>query len=421
MAGEELVEGVLAGDVDRQPAAPPAGPAPHLAEAGDGSGKRDHDCRVEAADVDAELEGVGRDHGAQLAGGEPPLDVAALVGRVAGPVGRDPGRELAGAEFVERGLGHPADELDGLAGPDEADRADAVGDQPREELGALGEGRPPQAEGLVCERGVPDGDPPAAGRGAVAVDQGDLVEAGQPLGEVEGVGDGRRGEQEAGLGPVGGGDPPQAADHVGDVGAEDPPVDVGLVDRDDRQVGEEGLPGRVAGEDPEVEHVGVGEDDVGLPADLGPRLGRRVAVVDRRADPPSHPEGVDRAGLVLGEGLRRIEVEGPGLGVMGEGLEHREVKAEGLAGGRAGRDDHRAGCRRRRGRRPGASRGRRSRPAGGLRGRRGGDRRGGRRGWPAGRGRRPCGRPDRRRESRPRLLGGRVRGCREAWSGHPLA
>ena len=122
-----------------------------------------------------------------------------------------------------------------------------------------------------------------AGR-AVAVDQGDVVEAGQPLGEVERVGDRRRGEQEARLGAVGGGDPSEAADHVGDVGAEHAAVDVGLVDRDDREVGEELLPGGMAGEDPEVEHVRVGQDHVGLPADLGANLGRRVAVVDRRAD-----------------------------------------------------------------------------------------------------------------------------------------
>ena len=69
VAAEELVEGVLAGDVDGEAAAAAAGPPPHLAQAGDGPGEGDADRRVELADVDPELERVGRDHRQQLAGG----------------------------------------------------------------------------------------------------------------------------------------------------------------------------------------------------------------------------------------------------------------------------------------------------------------------------------------------------------------
>ncbi len=68
VAAEELVEGVLAGDVDGEAAAAAPGPPPHLAQAGDGAGEGDADRRVELADVDAELERVGRDHRQQLAG-----------------------------------------------------------------------------------------------------------------------------------------------------------------------------------------------------------------------------------------------------------------------------------------------------------------------------------------------------------------
>ena len=53
VAAEELVERVLAGDVDGEPAAPAPGAAPHLAQAGDGAGEVDADRRVELADVDA--------------------------------------------------------------------------------------------------------------------------------------------------------------------------------------------------------------------------------------------------------------------------------------------------------------------------------------------------------------------------------
>ena len=96
VAAEELVERVLARDVHRQPAPAPAGAAPHLAQRGDRAGKRDDDGRVELADVDPELERVGRDHRAQLAAHQPALELAPLLGGVAGAVGDDELGELAG-------------------------------------------------------------------------------------------------------------------------------------------------------------------------------------------------------------------------------------------------------------------------------------------------------------------------------------
>ena len=93
VAAEELVERVLAGDVEGDPLAAPPRPAPHLAQAGDGAGEGDADRRVELADVDPELERVGGDHGEQLAAREPGLDLAPLLRRVAGAVGRDPRRQ----------------------------------------------------------------------------------------------------------------------------------------------------------------------------------------------------------------------------------------------------------------------------------------------------------------------------------------
>ena len=67
VAAEELVERVLAGDVDGEAAAPAPRPPPHLAQAGDGAGEGDADRRVELADVDAQLERVGGDDREQLA------------------------------------------------------------------------------------------------------------------------------------------------------------------------------------------------------------------------------------------------------------------------------------------------------------------------------------------------------------------
>ena len=94
VAAEELVERVLAGDVDGEAAAAAPRPAPHLPQAGDGAGEGDADRRVELADVDPQLERVGGDDREQLAGGQPRLDLAPLLRRVAAAVGRDPLRQL---------------------------------------------------------------------------------------------------------------------------------------------------------------------------------------------------------------------------------------------------------------------------------------------------------------------------------------
>ena len=128
VAAEELVEAVLAGDVERQPRAlAAAGAAPLLAQAGDGPREGDRDRGIEMADVDAQLQRVGGDDARQLAARELPFDLAPLLGRVAGPVGGDR------AGVVEPLGGELVDQLGALARAREADRAhagrDEVGEQ----------------------------------------------------------------------------------------------------------------------------------------------------------------------------------------------------------------------------------------------------------------------------------------------------
>ncbi len=94
MTAEELIERVLAGDVDGQPAAAAARTSPHLPEAGHGPGEGHADRGVELADVDPQLQRVRGDDAEQLAGAQPALDVLALSRRIAGPVGRDPLGEM---------------------------------------------------------------------------------------------------------------------------------------------------------------------------------------------------------------------------------------------------------------------------------------------------------------------------------------
>ena len=131
-------------------------------------GKRDADRGVELADVDPELERVGRDHAEQLAGAQPPLDLLPLGGRVAAAVGRDPLGEL-GLEPVGRVA---EDQLDPLARLHEADRPGAARRSARRTA------RPPRT---APRRGCPSSSSSSGGfhiatrraaRGArVAVDQ----------------------------------------------------------------------------------------------------------------------------------------------------------------------------------------------------------------------------------------------------------
>jgi len=234
-------------------------------------------------------------------------------------------------------------ELDALARLDEADRPRAAPDERREDGGGLGERRRALAQRLVLQRRVPHRDLPRGARRAVAVDERHLVQAREPLGELDRVGDRRAGQQDPRLGPVGGGDPAQAAQDVGDVRAEHPAVHVRLVDDDDREVGEHVRPRLVVGEDPDVQHVGVGEDEVRAPADLRALRPRRVAVVDRRPHPPAQAELGDRARLVLGERLRRVQVQRARLRVPAQDVERRELEAQRLARRRARGDDRRSG------------------------------------------------------------------------------
>ena len=182
-------------------------------------------------------------------------------------------------------------------------------DQLREHLGGLVQRRGPDAELLVEQRRIPHRDAPARLRRPVPVDELEAGQAGRALGELDRIGDRRARQQEARLAAVDRGDASQPPEHVGDVRAEHAAVDVRLVDDHERQVREQLAPGRVVGQDPDVEHVGVGEDQVRALADRRPLGSRGVAVVDRRPDLLVQAEGVQRPRLVLGQRLGRVEVE----------------------------------------------------------------------------------------------------------------
>ena len=79
-------------------------------------------------------------------------------------------------------------------------------------------------------------------------------------------------------------EPAQAANDVGQMAAEHPAVGVQLVDDDVAEVLEEHGPLRVVRQDAGVEHVGVGQHEVGAGSYRAPRVLWRVPVVGEHAE-----------------------------------------------------------------------------------------------------------------------------------------
>ncbi len=131
------VERVVAGHEDPQcvlGATP--GPADLLPEGGPGAGEAGDQHGVEPADVDAELEGVGRGEAHQVTPAQGGLEGAALLGEVAPAVGRDP----AGQRGIDLGQQVGRGQRDLLGTParaDEGQGADVLGDQVGEQVGDL--------------------------------------------------------------------------------------------------------------------------------------------------------------------------------------------------------------------------------------------------------------------------------------------
>ena len=267
---------------------------------------------------------------------EAALDVAPLLRRVAGAVGRDALGRVAVAVF-EAPAGVGVDELRGLARRGEADDAQAAQDRLGDHVARLGQRARALAEGGVEQRRVPEDDRLLGLRRAVV---GDLREgqSDELLGERSRVGDGRRGQDEARVGAVVAAQPAQATQHLCDVRAEDAAVHVRLVEHDVAQVVQELGPAIVGGEDADVQHVGVRQDDRGPRAYARALRLRRVAVVDGR-DHAAKLQARQVASLVLGERLGGVEVEGAARRVVGERVEGRDGEAERLAARRARGDD----------------------------------------------------------------------------------
>ena len=334
LAHEELVERVLARDQHREAVAAAPGPAPLLAQRGDGAGKADRDRAVELR----RCRSRARAHRSPRPRAARPPSAAARS-RAAAQACSRPGTGASRAAVavstrseVKRWISSAALRL----------FAKQIVRRPRETSPDISS----DASESALARTPSSGSSRAGfqrttsrsrpGRGVRLDDR--RRPAGEREGELAGVRDRGRREQELRLGAVGAGQPPQPPEHVPDVRAEDAAVDVRLVDDDVAQVVEHVAPAVVVREDADVEHVGVREDHVRRLADLRPPLGLGVAVVDRGANPAEAEPG-EAPRLVLGQRLRRVEVERPRGRLARDRVEDGQVEGERLPRCGAGRDD----------------------------------------------------------------------------------
>ena len=338
MRREVLVHRRARGHHHRQRLSAPPARAPRLLpHGGDGAGIAREDRHVEMTDVDPQLERARRHHALHLARAQPLLDLAPAQRQIAAPVSaHHPG---VARLVLHRALDGGEQDLGGEPALGEDDRGDLLLEKARGELGRLAEIRRADAELRIDDGRVVAEEDLLARRRAALRDLRHRL-PGQALGQLARVGDGRRGHDELRRAAVVAADALEPAQHVGEMAAEDPAVRVQLVDHHVAEVLEEVRPLRVVRQDARVQHVGVGQHEVGARAHRAPRVLRRVAVVGE------HPhvgqglgELVQLRELVLGERLGRKQVEDARLGLLDQGLQHGQVVAERLARGRRRHDD----------------------------------------------------------------------------------
>jgi len=123
------------------------------------------------------------------------------------------------------------------------------------------------------------------------------------------------------------------------VAAEDAAVRVQLVDHHVLEILEEVHPLGVMRQDPRVQHVRVGQHEVGPRPHRAPRVLRGVAVVGEHPHVGQRLRQLGQLGeLILSQRLGGKEIEHARLRLLHQGLQHRQVVAEGLAG--RGRGHH---------------------------------------------------------------------------------
>ena len=116
-------------------------------------------------------------------------------------------------------------------------------------------------------------------------------------GEFSGIADSGGTADEDRIGAVEVGQSTEPAEHIADMAPEDAAQHMYLVHDHITESSQEGRPPPVPGEDPDVQHVRVGEEHIGMTPCPSPGLVVGIAVVDGRHH-LGHPEIVQRAELV---------------------------------------------------------------------------------------------------------------------------
>ena len=340
MLDHVLIEGRAGGHQHRgRGALAAARPSRALPARCDGARVAGHHHGVERADVDPQLERVRGHYRADLAVAQLALDLAALARQVAAAVAA---HRLAGDGAAVAGIlkiGY--ENLGRQPVIREYQRLQAALDELQRHPPALPDVAAADAELAVDHRRVIEDEVFFAARSAVPLHQLERL-AGQRLGQLARIGDGRRAADQPRPRPVKLRDAPQPPQQVRQVAAVNPAVIVQLVDHQVAQILEIPRPPRVVRQDARVQHVGIGQHDVGpLPYGLAGVL-RGVAIVGEGADPGTHPvhRGLKFVQLVFGQRLCGEQVHGAGAVVGQQRVQHRQVVAQGLAARGRGHDHH---------------------------------------------------------------------------------
>ena len=324
---EKLVQGVLSSHQHHGRLASTASDPSTALPGGHHRSRVSHQkTQIEAADIDAQLQGTGGNHRQQLPGSQFGLDLPAFFGQKTGSVSTDAVGKRAGAM-----LGPHRQQLDQLA-----------------RLG-IDDGPNPARQGRLEQRqGSPQGpvgriqqyQMPATRPGPGFTDGLDR-QSGQPAGQFVRIGNRGRGEHERGGACVVAADALQASENLGHVRPQDAAIGVDLVDHHEAQSAQQTGPAVVIGQNAQVNHLRVGQQDVGrVVTDFLAPVTRGVAVVDLGPQVGIRQmggHGSQRFELVLGQRFQGVDEQGAGARVLTDGLDHRQGVGQGLAGGGPGR------------------------------------------------------------------------------------
>ena len=156
VAHQVLIQRIVPGHQDAQRGLlSSTAPSDLLPGAADAAGVAGQNGRVQIADIEAQLQGVGGGHPQQLTAEQGTLDLPTLLGEVASPVRTDPVHQLGSGlcELVADGHVH---QLNLPSCSREGERPYALFKKAAEQLRALGYRALASRFGLINQRGIPE-------------------------------------------------------------------------------------------------------------------------------------------------------------------------------------------------------------------------------------------------------------------------